>query len=496
MVQLSAALLVTVAILLATTSLAAAPIDIGSRLELMVDDFLIDRTDNAELKLHHPHPREVVLRFDERWEGSGSGYVTVFEDRGGFRMYYKAWDMGVNPEGTDPAELKVGYAESEDGVHWEKPSLGIIDFESSTDNNLVWIGPGSHGFAPFKDPNPDVAPKARYKAVGEGTTEAGTGLLAMQSADGIHWELMRPEPILTGCAFDSQNLVFWDSLAKEYRAYVRDFREGRRSIKTATSEDFVNWTEPEWLEFPGAPKEQLYTNQVQPYPRAPHIFVGFPTRYLERGWSHSMKQLPDLENRRMRSRENDRYGMAITDALFMTSRDGKGFKRWPEAFVRPGPQRPRSWAYGNQYLQWGLPETESQFEGAPDVFSFYSTEGFWLTGETRLRRYTLRRDGFVSLNAPLSGGEMITKPLIFEGEKLVLNFATSGAGGIDVEIQDAHGEPIDGYTRDDCDEVFGDQLDRTVTWRGGDSDLGELAGQPVRLRFVLRDADLYSLRFR
>ncbi|MFO7947646.1 MAG: hypothetical protein R6V19_12620 [Armatimonadota bacterium] len=495
MLELSIPVLLTAALLLVAVTSQADPIAIGSRLEPMVDDFLIDTMDDAELTLHHPTAREIVMRFDEPWEGSGCGYVTMFEDEGTFRMYYKAWDLGVHEEGTKPSKLKVGYAESDDGIDWSKPELGIIEFDGSTANNLVWDGPGSHGFAPFKDPNPDVEPEAAYKAVGEGTTEAGKGLLALQSADGIHWELMRKEPILTGCPFDSQNLAFWDPVREEYRAYVRDFREGRRSIKTATSENFVNWTELQWLDFPGARKEQLYTNQVQPYPRAPHIFIGFPTRYFERGWSPSLEKLPDLENRRMRSRGSNRYGMAITDALLMTSRDGQTFNRWAEALVRPGPERPGSWAYGDMYLQWGLVRTASHMKGAADRWSLYSKEGFWLTGDTRMRRYDIRIDGFASVTAPMAGGEMITRPLVFDGDCLVINFSTSGSGGIHVEIQDADGQPIEGYTLDESDEVFGDSISRTVTWRDGDSDLSELSGKPVRLRFVLRDADLYALRF-
>ncbi len=84
---------------------------------------------------------------------------------------------------------------------------------------------------------------------------------------------------------------------------------------------------------------------------------------------------------------------------------------------------------------------------------------------------------------------------MFSGKELTLNFSTSAAGGIRVELQKPDGQPIRGFSAADCREVFGDELERTVTWNSG-SDLGELAGQPVRLRFVLRDADLYSIRFR
>jgi hypothetical protein len=106
----------------------------------------------------------------------------------------------------------------------------------------------------------------------------------------------------------------------------------------------------------------------------------------------------------------------------------------------------------------------------------------------------MRLDGFVSVNAPLSGGVIITTPLVFKGDKLTLNFASSAAGDIRVEIQDEAGDPLPGFSLDDCPPFFGDTIERTVNWKAG-SNVGRLAGKPVRLRFVLRDADLYSFRF-
>ena len=113
-----------------------------------------------------------------------------------------------------------------------------------------------------------------------------------------------------------------------------------------------------------------------------------------------------------------------------------------------------------------------------------------------LRRYTMRLDGFASVQAPLSGGELVTKPLIFDGRELVLNFSASAAGSIRVELlRDQMDMPIEGFGLEDCIEVLGDDLDRVVRWSGG-SDLSKLSGVPLRLRFILKDADLYSLRFR
>ena len=480
-------------------------IDLGSRLELMVDDFLIEEMEGAELRLQHPTPRETVFSFNAPWEGSGCGYVTVLEDEGGFRMYYKAWHLAVGADGvagaSDSSTLHICLAESPDGIHWERPEVGLFEHDGSTDNNIVFSGPGSHGFSPFRDPNPEAAPEERYKAFGHGKAPDGRRVIwAHRSADGVKWERMRDEPVMAGHAFDSQNLAFFDTERGEYRAYIREFTggemgKGLRGIMTATSPDFLDWTEAEWLEYPGAPDEQLYTNQIAPYPRAPHIFVGLPARYIERGWSPSMRALPDPENREMRARTQERYGTALSDSLLMTGRDGRTFHRWGEAFVRPGPQRPGTWAYGDHYLNWGLIETEATLPEAPKELSLYSVEDYWQDSAASLRRYTLRMDGFVALNAPLSGGEIVTKPLAFEGERLALNFATSAAGEIRVEVQDASGAPIAGYMLDDCDPLFGDEIERAVTWRGGRSGVSALRDRPIRLRLVMRDADVFSLRF-
>jgi hypothetical protein len=121
-----------------------------------------------------------------------------------------------------------------------------------------------------------------------------------------------------------------------------------------------------------------------------------------------------------------------------------------------------------------------------------------------LVRYALRTDGFSSLHGSYAGGEAVTRPLRFAsssgevgdaGRQLVLNLSTSAAGGVRVEIQDEAGQPIPGFSLQDADELIGDEIERVATWRGK-RDLAELAGRPIRLRFKLQDADLYSFRVR
>ena len=483
--------LLAILALIGSTAMAADPIPIGSQLELFIDDYLIDRMEDAVLRLHRPTPQAIALVCDEPWEGNGVNYVTVFRDGELYRMYYRGCNTTWMPGKYTSTEQVYCYAESRNGVCWTKPHLGIVEFNGSKENNIVWRGIGSHNFAPFKDPNPDCESDEKYKAVGSGKG----GLYAFSSPDGLHWSLMSDKPMVTQGAFDSQNLAFWDSLRGQYREYHRDFRDGR-DIRTATSSDFIHWTDPVFLDYVPGRLYQLYTNQIAPYYRAPHIFLGFPTCYFDRGWTESTNALPQLEHRKLRASASKREGSALTDGLFMTSRDGQTFHLWPEAFIRPGPQRKGSWLYGDHYQAWGLVETKPVLDGAADELSMYVTES--TGGDTsvgRLRRYTLRIDGFVSVQAPAAGGQFVTKPITFEGKELMMNFSTSVIGSIRVEIQDADGEPLPGYGLDDSEETFGDELARVVKWKSG-ADVSKLAGKPVCLRFVLKDADLYSIRFR
>lgn len=509
-----------VSLLLAPAVLQAAePTDIGSRREMFVDDSLVERlVGRAELRLHHPTPRNVALVTGEPWEGNGTNYVTVFRDGAVYRMYYRGSHYSYLGGKDRPSTRDLYcYAESADGIHWTKPNLGLFAWDDSKQNNIVWDGVGAHAFVPFRDTNPQRASEATYKALGVGGG-GEHGLYAFQSTDGIHWSLMQPDPVITKGAFDSQNLAFWDAERGEYREYHRDFREGR-DIRTSTSPDFLHWTEPEFLSYEanvdpgrhtGQPADvkdsvgekypfgrvsQLYTNQIAPYYRAPHLLLGFPTRYIDRGWTESAKALPRYGYRQIRAKASPREGTAVTDGMFITSRDRTHFSVWPESFLRPGLRRRDSWFYGDTYQNWGLIETQSALPDAPPELSIYATERTLQETGAVIRRYTLRIDGFVSLHAPLVGGELITQPVRFTGDQLVLNVSTSAAGSVRVEIQDLSGKPLPGFALADCHEVYGDDLERAIAWKGN-PDLGALAGQPVRLRFEVKDADLYSYRFR
>jgi hypothetical protein len=434
-------------------------------------------------------------------------------------MYYRGCHYSYL-EGRDRANHADVYccAESLDGIHWTRPQLDLHSWEAHSWTNIVWTGGGganAENFAPFVDTNPAATPAARYKALGVGAQSPG--LYAAASPDGLYWSQLAPEPVITAGDFDSHNIAFWDSLRGEYREYHRQGRQGR-DVRTATSSDFVHWPEPEFLDYtaivdsghavgpaadvrdpvgsayPPGRVSELYTNQVTPYHRAPHLFLGFPTRYIDRGWTAAAQHLPRLAYRQIRAAGSRREGTALTDGMLMASRNGQHFRIWPESFLRPGLRQTDTWFYGDMYQCWGLVETASALADGPPELSLYVTERTLQEFAAQIRRYTLRLDGFASAWAPLAGGGVLTPLVTFAGRRLEVNYSTSAAGSLRIELQDPNGYPIPGFSLADCDELYGDCLDQRVSWAGR-SELGGLVGTPLRLRFELRDADLFSFQF-
>ena len=178
--------------------------------------------------------------------------------------------------------------------------------------------------------------------------------------------------------------------------------------------------------------------------------------------------------------------VGFTDVVLLTSRGGNRYDcTFEEAFLRPG-LNSRNWGNRSTYPCVNfVPTSDTEM-------SLYVRHGIGSYGY--VQRYTLRTDGIASINAPLSGGEVVTKPLRFSGRQLVINFSTSGSGSVQVEVQDGEGKPLPGYRLEDAHAVIGDAIERGVTWESA-SDVSHLVDQTIRLRFVLKDADLYSFRF-
>ena len=454
-----------------------ASIALGSRRELFVDSFLIDRLTGAALMPEQPHDEGIVLRFDKPWEGRFCGYATVLHDGPLYRLYYR----GSPEAGSDASNREVTcYAQSRDGITWTKPELGLFKIGGSKANNVILAGmaPSSHNFSPLLDPRKDVPKDQRYKAL------AGTGrsgLVAFVSADGLHWRKLRDEPVLTKGAFDSQNVSFWSEHEQRYLCYFRVWVKGIRRIARAASVDFLDWSEPELMDYGDRPIEHLYTNQTSPYFRAPQLYVGIAARFMPGRQVLSAEQAKAI-------RVDADYFKDCSDAVLLTTRGGRHYERtFMEGFLCPG-IGPENWVSRTNYPALNVVPT------GPQEMSFYANQNYGQP-TSHLRRYALRLDGFACVRAPYQGGELVTKALTFTGNELVLNFATSAAGGIRVEIQDAAGTPLPGYTLAESIETIGNEIERAVRWKSG-SDLQALAGRAIRLRLVMRDARLYALQFR
>ena len=498
-------------------------INIGNRRECFFDTFLIDEAKTtAERRLHKPVRREVILTMDAPWEAK---YTTMFSAvfaEGKWRMYYTTV--------VEPKEKYVCYAESDDGIHWVRPNLGMIDFRGSKDNNIIldveavkaFDFVGFDNLSVFYDESPDCPADEKYKMTCWWLGHAA--LIALFSADGIHFTKSR---FLTDEGeFDSQNRAFYSEHHGKYFAFFRGEHEpskevsvidrsftdkvanalfdpekfmlrepGKgtysfmRDVRVMESKDFVNWTKPLPLEYTGAPC-QIYNNVVFPYPRAPHIFVGFPLRYVERkSWSKNYDELCGKEERLERMKSMARLGLAVTDGLFMCSRDGYHFEKYDEAILPPPPENPEGFVYGDGTAFPVLIEVPSAIPGADNEYMLIIRESFrpGKDGYNKLVKYTSRLDGFVSLHAGGDVRSIVTKEFIYDGGELFANLSTSARGHAYFTLKSG----------DECFrsvEIFGNSVNKRIRFED-DGAVSALRGKPVILEVELYDADLYAIKF-
>ncbi|MCA9097304.1 MAG: hypothetical protein KDA36_02920, partial [Planctomycetaceae bacterium] len=364
---------------------------------------------------------------------------------------------------------------------WTKPQLNLYEMNGVKPNNVVLANsaPFTHNFCPMLDRRPDVPPEQRYKALG-GTVK--TGLFAFVSADGLSWKKMFDHAVIKEGAFDSQNVPFWSEADGKYWCYYRVFKDGFRRISRTSSDDFENWSPGELMEYSQGPIEHMYTNQTSPYYRAPQYHLAISARFFPGRRVLSPEQAAKIN-------VHSDYFNDCSDAVLMSVRAGEGpvYQRtFVDGFLKPGLGL-ENWVSRTNYPALNvLPSGEGRI-------SFYVNQNYGQP-TSHLRRYSLRTDGFVAVHAGYDGGELKTKPIRFSGKELAINFATSAAGSVRVELQDAEGNPLPGFALADCQETIGNDLDRAVFWKGG-SDVSAVARKVVRIRFVLKDADLFAFKF-
>ena len=476
-------------------------IHIGSRRELFIDRFLIDKMENTYLKLHEPISMGAAIKIDKPWDGGANGGNCVVQGDGKYHMYYRSMHLDVGP---DP-EVHNCVAVSDDGITWTKPIL-----QEKDGTNFVEI-------PAFYDERPDVPRHERYKGF---LSEAVSGekhtpnhdprgakrLVFYASEDGFHFHKMDPQPQLISDlpnSFDGGCTMFWSHVEEQYVFYYRysiKLREDRngerlpwhRCVARMTSKDFYHWSKPERMCF-SDPSEQIYVNNTAPYFRAPHIYLGVAARFVENAaplTEERARKLPletDDIDARWRSATND-----CADGVLLTTRAGTTAydRTFMETFIRPG-LCDGDWVTRTNYALGGIvPYGE-------DRMLLYVGRRY-LQRTWHVECLALRTDGFSSLSAPWSGGVATTKPIIFDGGELEINYRTGAAGYVRVELVNEDGYVIPGFHADMCERIVGNEISRIVRWRSDvyeDYDLCRLSGTPVRLRFYLKDADVFSFKF-
>ncbi|NJD04393.1 MAG: hypothetical protein FIA99_17765 [Ruminiclostridium sp.] len=488
-------------------------LNIGNRRELFVDHVLIDRLENTHLTLHKPISAGTAIVMDRPWEEIQYP-ITVIWHCNRYIMYY-----GTTRRGDDDYVMCV--AISDDSVTWSKPVLSLVERSGHRDTNVTVNKAGKPFYGiTWYDTRPGIPENERIKAV---TTHVLSGekhtarrdpntpkcIVLWASADGFTFRKVVPQPEFVSSlnnSFDGGISMFWSEAEQAYVFYYRfwdtdskggvipgaedKFGRGYRSVARTTSKDMLKWTDPVPMTF-DTPREQFYTNQTEPYFRAPHIYVAPAARFMEgrRALSDAQVKAAGLKRDPFFERDLEWLLHDCSDGVLLTSRAGatKYDRTFMEAFVRPGI------GAGNWVSRTNYPFTGILPCGVDHMMFFvnrhYTLESWYV------ERLLLRLDGFASVTAPWAGGEMVTKPFIFSGQELEINYRTSAAGSIRVEIQDSDGTPVQGYALDDCPEIIGDEIERTVIWKQGPG-VHQLSGRPVRLRFTMKDADLFALQFR
>ena len=268
-------------------------LEIGAKKQLFIDDLLIDQALGVCRTLNQPakyvgNPIMIPLY---PWEGRLELYGTVWRDPdGSFRMWYQGMGgmgiahMGLDLRGT-PFEFlnfdlqnlhcSICFATSEDGIHWKRPNMGLVEFGGTTDNNvLIPDAAFANVIEDTRDPDPDRLYKSLFFEARDwdprGTPNTGEGVSVAFSPDGLRWTKYPGNPVITR-ASDSHMLLGWDDLAGSYVAYARPTtQEGNttRRIGRSTSDDFINWTDPQEvlvpdsqdpdaMEFYGMPRVQV-----------------------------------------------------------------------------------------------------------------------------------------------------------------------------------------------------------------------------------------------
>ena len=498
------------------------PMDLGDRKQLFLDDRWFAQQQGMTLCVNPPVKADRVLVPKRPWEASRLSGGTILEDEGVYRMWYRGSGPG------DPVEVphsaSMCYAESGDGIRWERPNVNLFTWEGITENNIVM--PGTHGGV-MKDPNgPD---EHRYKALvrirensvwpesrGAVFTRHGgkmwSELYLATSPDGLRWT--RQEPSALPFFHDTLNHFLFDRRIGKYVAYVRTHAGGRTVGRVEFGDPMdLPWPyedRPESLRGPGLSRKEtggelpvvltadesdppdvdLYTPAVQQYPWAEDAYFSFTSPYRHYPVGDVSDTAAQGKDPRGRYR-ND----GVVEVQLVVSRDGAAWSR-PDRRPYVPVGLDGSWDAGQVYMSLGM------VGRGDEIWQYYSgtqhTHGAYdpcaIDGYGGVGRLVQRLDGFLSADAAYGGAEFTTPLLTFSGPRLVLNANCSALGQVWVEIRDEANNVFPGYSLAECIDVDRNHIAAPVAWKARDH-AGELTGRPVRLHFKLRACKLYSFQF-
>ena len=469
--------------------------------QLFIDDDLIESMDGVARTLHQPvkHAANPLVVQDRAWEEGGPGYTTVLYDphEKVFRMWYGYWI-----EDAKPSEQVLCYATSGDGIHWEKPVLN-----EQTGSNKVSI-PRITGFqcaGIFRDPmerNQEKRFKMLFSAAPDGTSQAwATG--AAYSPDGITWTLEPEFPLIPFS--DTQICPFWDPQRGRYVAHLRYGPPNDRIAARIESEDFVHWSPKVTLfSYRQSRLDRPFQTQHYQMTVAPYHgnYIGLMFAYH----GETIQPIPEDELWRDKSNTQLTYsrngvtwlrvghrGAYRPHELVSEDRDWKAEST--QATFIPYGEHGQDWDWGSAYPAYQPVLTEID----DTIYLYYvgTNTRHWASyhgdkdKKSGIGLATLRADGFVSVEG---NGTLTTKPLVFLGDTLLVN-ADARGGTLRVEAMDASGKVIEGFSRNDCTPIVGDSVRHVVTWNEN-PDCNLIQARPIRLRFYMENAKIYSFEAR
>ena len=430
------------------------------------------------------------------WEGRLELFGTVWRDPdGSFRMWYQGMGgmgvarMGLDLTGTHLEDLdfdmrnlqfSICYATSHDGIHWERPNLGLVEFDGATDNNIVISNAGLRQrdggpSRPGPQPPLQVAVLRSPGSGGAGLTPHRPGrfggLLARRAAPGPS---TTGNPVITRSS-DSHTLLGWDDLHGCYVAYARPtMREGNmtRRIGRCVSEDFVTWSDP---------ADVLAPDEHDP---SAVEFYGMPVFRYE---GHYLGLLYVFHPRPEEPIQRNFRNFGAIDVQLASSRDGINWDRAGERrpFIPNGP--PGSIDAGEIFV------ARAPVVVGDELWFYYSPSAIehGVTGRSGpICLAKLRMDGFVSVDAGDDIGTLVTQPFRCAGGPLTINAAARG-GLVGVAVLDEAGAQHRGFSLHECAIFDGDSLHHRVTWHDRRT-LDELKGKAIRLKFYSRNAKLFA----